>query len=419
MNKEEALEWIHGRSKFKIKPGLERMEWLAEKLGHPEKAVPVVHIAGTNGKGSTTSFLKYLLMEQGYSVGTFTSPYITHFNERISLNEEAIDDEELIRLIYKVKPLVEEAASLPGGEPTEFEVITIMSFLYFQEKNVDIAIIETGLGGLYDSTNIVAPLLSVITNIGLDHQDILGHSYGEIAAQKAGIVKSHVPVISGVRHQEAKKVIKETSRKLHAPLYELEKDFSVGQKEAEQQFIYRFRHEDTYELSMLGAHQKRNAALAVTSMEVLKEFGWKISRVLYGKALKEMTWPGRMEIISRNPLTLLDGAHNYEGTEALVETMENLYKDSNVHVIYGAVEGKPAAEMLGMLKKIAASIATVSFDFPKSLKKEDYLNMNSDFPYFMNPEVAYRSVLNSADAGDVILWTGSLYFISEVRKMYT
>ncbi|SIS50781.1 bifunctional folylpolyglutamate synthase/dihydrofolate synthase [Salimicrobium flavidum] len=418
MDKNEALAWIHGRSKFKIKPGLERMEWMAEKLGHPERRVPAIHVAGTNGKGSTTAFLKFLLMEQGYSTGTFTSPYITHFNERISINGVPVPDEDLIALIKKVKPLVEEAANLPIGEPTEFEVITMMSLLYFSEKTVDIMILETGLGGRYDSTNIIHSLVSIITNIGLDHQDILGESYAEIAEQKAGIIKERAAVISGVDQTEAKKIVEETSKERSAPLFRLGEEFSITQAEDEQSFRYKFHHEAQYQISMLGDHQKNNASLAITTMDILKESGWMINRSLYGQALLKTWWPGRMEVVRQHPYTLLDGAHNYEGTLALVKAIETLYRGRTIHVIYGAIAGKPVKEMLNMIKKVATTVTVVTFDFPKALTKNDYQSIDAGLVHYENSMDAYEQVKQEAAEEDIILCTGSLYFISEIRNLF-
>ncbi|SDI92369.1 bifunctional folylpolyglutamate synthase/dihydrofolate synthase [Salimicrobium halophilum] len=415
MNKTDALDWIHSRSKFKIKPGLERMEWMADKLGHPEKKVPAIHVAGTNGKGSTTSFLRNLLQKQGYVTGTFTSPYITHFNERISINGGPISDEDLIHMVEKVKPLVEEATELPIGEPTEFEVITMMSFLYFEEQAVDVMVIETGLGGLYDSTNIITPALSIITNIGLDHQDILGESYSEIATQKAGIIKEGVPVVSGVEQPEARAVIVETAEKFLASLYQLNEDFFVKSEEAAT-FVYQFQTEEHYELTMIGEHQKKNASLAVTAIELLKKQGWNMDRTLYAQALFETKWPGRMEVIREEPLTLLDGAHNFEGTIALVETLKKQYADKRILVIYGAIHGKPVKEMIGLIREVAEEIAVVSFEFPKALQKQDYHFIDASLTYYTRGKDAYEAFRQSYRKNDIILCTGSLYFISEIRK---
>ncbi|WP_347862647.1 folylpolyglutamate synthase/dihydrofolate synthase family protein [Salimicrobium sp. PL1-032A] len=416
MDKSEALDWIHSRSKFKIKPGLERMEWMAERLYRPERKVPSIHVAGTNGKGSTTAFLRSLLQKQGYRVGTFTSPYITHFNERISIDGIPISDEDLIHMVEKVKPLVEEVKQLPIGEPTEFEVITMMSFLYFEEKAVDVAVIETGLGGMYDSTNIITPVLSIITNVGLDHQDILGESYREIAAQKAGIIKEEVPVISGVEHTEAKEVIIATAGRLRAPLYQLDEDFFVRNEETATSFVYQFLQEECYELTMIGDHQKKNASFAVTAIELLKERGWNVNRTYYAQALLETKWPGRMEVIREEPYTLLDGAHNYEGTLALVETLKKQYADKRIFVVYGAIHGKPVKEMIDLIREVTEKIAVVSFDFPKALSEEDYRFIDASLTYYPKGRDAYESFRRNIRKQDIVLCTGSLYFISEMRK---
>src|SRR3954469_23771105 len=205
----EALEWIHARLRLGIKPGLKRMEWMMAKLANPERELKAVHIGGTNGKGSTVTFLQSILEAAGYSVGTFTSPYIEQFNERISVNGKPISDKEILDLTNVIRPLADELEETELGGPTEFEVITAMSFYYFANVNqVDIVLYEVGLGGRFDSTNIIQPIASVITNIGLDHTNILGHTYEEIAFEKAGIIKEGTPTFTAVKNKNAIRVIK-------------------------------------------------------------------------------------------------------------------------------------------------------------------------------------------------------------------
>ncbi len=210
----EAISWIHGRLKFGVKPGLLRMEKLMEKLEHPEKNIRAIHVAGTNGKGSTVSFIRSVLQEAGYTVGTFTSPYMITFNERISVNGMPITDEEWRTLVTDIKPIVDELDKTDAGTVTEFEIITACAFLYFAKRaDIDFVIFEAGLGGTFDSTNIVKPLLSVITSIGHDHMAILGNTIEEIAGQKAGIIKNSIPVITGVNQPEALGVIEAEAEK--------------------------------------------------------------------------------------------------------------------------------------------------------------------------------------------------------------
>ena len=258
---QEALEWIHSRLRLGIKPGLKRMEWMMERLGNPEQKIKAVHIGGTNGKGSTVTFLRYILEASGYTVGTFTSPYIEQFNERISVNGQPISDEEILKLANIIRPLADEMEDTELGGPTEFEVITAMSFVFFaQNQELDIVLYEVGLGGRFDSTNIIQPIATIITNIGLDHTNILGNSYEEIAFEKAGIIKKGAPIFTAVQLPNALKVIEEQAELKEAPIRRLNHEFSIvshqtlerGEMFSLRAGDYRFERLET---SMLGKHQ--------------------------------------------------------------------------------------------------------------------------------------------------------------------
>lgn len=222
----KALEWVHGTLRMGIKPGLMRMEWMLARLGNPEKRNKWVHIAGTNGKGSTLTFLRNILEQSGYKVGTFTSPYIEAFNERISVNGVPIKDEEIIVLCDRIKPLADELALTEMGHPSEFEIITVMMFLYFAEyDSIDIGLVEVGLGGRLDSTNVITPLVSVITTIGMDHMEFLGNSIQSIAMEKAGIFKKHVPIVSGVIQPEIRVLYEGKANEFESDIYQLDTHF--------------------------------------------------------------------------------------------------------------------------------------------------------------------------------------------------
>ncbi len=425
LNYKDALEWIHSREKFKVKPGLKRMSWMMEKLGRPELKFEAVHVAGTNGKGSTVSFLRHLLQEQGYRIGTFTSPYIIRFNERISLNGEPISDQELAALTEKIRPLAEELGRMPLGEPTEFEIITAMAMLYFADSKLDYVIFETGLGGRYDSTNIIQPIISVITNIGKDHVNILGNTYEEIAVEKAGIIKSRTPVISGVQQPEAKSVIGSKAREMQAPLTVLYKDFYVNHLNSSAQgehfyFYNKDFHSEELLSSMMGAHQVENASLALQTVEVMKQMGKIVDRSRYKEGIHRTSWPARFEIIEENPAIIIDGAHNVEGTLALVNTLKNHYKGKKIFLLYAALEDKPVTEMLEQLKEVIDEAWFTSFDFPRALTGEE-LCSHSPLPYSHvseNPCEAIESIIPNLHKEDVFLITGSLYFISKIREYF-
>ncbi|MCA0969917.1 bifunctional folylpolyglutamate synthase/dihydrofolate synthase [Halobacillus litoralis] len=424
-NYQEALKWIHSREKFKIKPGLDRMTWMMEHFDHPQRTFKAVHIAGTNGKGSTLSFLRELLQAQGLRVGTFTSPYIVRFNERISIDGEPIPDEDLAALVEKIKPVAEKLSETPLGAPTEFEVITAMSMLYFKEQPVDIVIYETGLGGRYDSTNVLSPILTIITNIGKDHMNILGSTFAEIAREKAGIIKKGIPVITGGKQEESIRVIREKAQMEEADFYLLGDHFHGVHKESSSKgeafvFYNASFSSGTYVSPMMGAHQVDNASLAIQAMELLNQGGFSFRRDLYDQAISATHWPARFEKVNEKPLVVIDGAHNEEGTQALVETVKQHFANRKVTLLYSALEDKPVERMLEMLGGVVDEAYMTSFDFPRALSAEA-LKRLSPIPETKAVdayETALETALSHVEADGVLLVTGSLYFISEIRKNF-
>jgi dihydrofolate synthase/folylpolyglutamate synthase len=422
---DEALQWIHSRLKLGIKPGLRRMEWMMERLGHPERKIRAIHIGGTNGKGSTVSYLRYILQEAGYEVGTFTSPYIEQFNERISINGVPISNDEMTTLANKIKPLVDELEHTELGSPTEFEVITAMSLYYFGSIHpVDFVVYEVGLGGRFDSTNIIHPILSIITTIGLDHTAILGDTIEQIAFEKAGIIKSGVPVITGVNQQEAIKVIEKTAREMKASVYLLDRDFQLlyNQSTAEGETFTYFSDRNKFEnlsITMKGSHQVLNASIAVRAAEYLQTY---LSVFIEEKhirlGLEKMYWMGRFEQISIHPPIIIDGAHNPEGIKELVKTAQSHLKNYSITIIFSALEDKKLDDMINQLDKISTRIIFTSFDFPRAASAETLYSL---FPLkkaqaIQDFKQAIDLGLKTLDKEQAILITGSLYFISEVRQ---
>lgn len=418
---EKAVGWIHSRLRLGIKPGLERMQFLLEKLGNPHENLKTVHIGGTNGKGSTVTYLRNILQESGYSVGTFTSPYFERFNERISINGEPVSDEDLTLLVEKIKPIAESMEHSDWGTPSEFEVITAMSFYYFAEMQpVDLVLYEVGLGGRLDSTNVITPMVSVITSIGLDHMQFLGSRLEDIAFEKAGIIKRSVPVISGVHQKEAAEVIRKRALEMNSDLFELGEDFSVERKallERGERFHYTSPvQNETYELSMLGAHQINNAAIAIKVIELLSE-KHKIASTHIKVGLKKASWPGRMEALSYNPGIYIDGAHNPEGVQALVKTIKDRFINNRVTVLFSALHDKELKPMVTQLEEAVEAIGFTTFDFPRVASVEDLYALSS------HPNKRkvhqWRDYLTEKIQGmkekDVLLITGSLYFLSEVK----
>ncbi|MCY9184741.1 folylpolyglutamate synthase/dihydrofolate synthase family protein [Bacillus sp. FSL K6-1012] len=422
---EEARSWIHSRLKFGVKPGLDRMKQLMARLDHPEKKIRALHVAGTNGKGSTVAFIRSMLQEAGYTVGTFTSPYIITFNERISVNGTPITDEEWVTLVNQVKPIVEALDQTEHGQPTEFEIMTACAFLYFAAYHqVDFVIFETGLGGRYDSTNVVEPLLTVITSIGHDHMNILGNTIEEIAGEKAGIIKEGIPIVTAVTQPEALQVIRHEAERKSAPfqsLHDTSRIYNEKALPAGEQFSLK-TGETCYEdmrTSLIGTHQRQNAALSILAAEWLnRENIAEISGAALRSGLVKAAWPGRLELVQEHPSVYLDGAHNEEGIDKLTETMKQRFPDSDICVVFSALKDKPYHDMIKKLETIAHSIHFASFDFPRASLAKDLYDASeiSSKSWNEDPEHVIKLIESKKGSNDIVLITGSLYFISDIRK---
>ncbi|WP_097159182.1 bifunctional folylpolyglutamate synthase/dihydrofolate synthase [Bacillus oleivorans] len=410
-----------------MKPGLKRMEWLMNKMGHPERRIKFVHIGGTNGKGSTVTFVRSILQSAGYEVGTFTSPYIEQFNERISINGVPISDEEMVLLTEKIIPLANELEKTELGGPTEFEVITAMCLYYFGfVRPVDIVIMEVGLGGRFDSTNIIYPLVSVITNIGMDHVRILGDTISDIAKEKAGIIKNGIPVIIGEDKKEAVEKIEEAAIKKKAILYKLGTQFVISNYESideGERFTLETPYHTYRELitGLKGTYQVRNAALAVMTAEYIKTyFSFQIESGHVYEGLKNAYWPGRFETILEQPTIIVDGAHNREGIEALTETLKTRYPNNRIKVLFAGLNDKPLQPMLSLLNEVANSLYVTSFDFPRAASANELkaalpnrsVYVAEDWKAWIDREKEHM------DDQEILIVTGSLYFISEVKKYF-
>ncbi|WP_210133467.1 MULTISPECIES: folylpolyglutamate synthase/dihydrofolate synthase family protein [unclassified Staphylococcus] len=415
MNYLDSLYWIHERTKFGIKPGVKRMEWMLDKLNNPQFNINGIHVGGTNGKGSTVAYLRSALVDNGYEIGTFTSPFIETFNERISLNGVPISDDAIVELVQKVKPVSEALeAETELGTATEFEIITTMMFLYFGEIHpVDFVIVEAGLGIKNDSTNVFKPILSILTSIGLDHVDILGDTSVDIAKDKGAIVKPETPVIYAVKNEDALKVIRDFVEQQNAEGIELDRDISVISQGEEFTYRYKNYELETLILDMFGEHQKENAALAITALIELNESGLvelDFNKMING--IEAVHWTGRIEKVKDDPLMIIDGAHNLESIEALIKTLKDYYKIDNVDVLYAAINGKPIHAMVDQLKTIASTMYITDFDFPKACTKEEIYD-EIRFEQKETVDDFVQFIENYEGQGLVI--TGSLYFISEVK----
>ncbi|MEH7886769.1 folylpolyglutamate synthase/dihydrofolate synthase family protein [Bacillus sp. JJ1609] len=426
---EQAVDWIHARLRLGIKPGLTRMEWMLERLEHPERRIKTIHVGGTNGKGSTVTFLRSILESAGYLVGTFTSPYFEQFNERISVNGQPISDDDLIQLVNVIKPLADELDQTELGGPTEFEVITIMSIYYFAKISpVDVVIYEVGLGGRFDSTNVIHPLLSIITSIGLDHTAILGDTYEKIAFEKAGIIKNAVSIITGVKQPEALEVIRRKADIGKSPIYQLGEQFSTNSKSSlkdGEQFTFTsmFTQYEKLEISMIGSHQVDNASLAVMASQILAYYySFIIEESHLREGLKKAYWPGRLEVLSEKPFVLIDGAHNEEGITALASEVKSRYADKKISILFAALTDKKLDRMIDILEDTADSLTFTTFDFPRAAKAEelmeagkaaDNMTIANDYKFYLEQKI------KELKENEILLVTGSLYFLSEAKPLLT
>lgn len=408
---QEALDWIHGQLKFGIKPGLERMAWMLEELGNPQDNLKAVHIVGTNGKGSTVNALQTIFSQAGYEVGTFTSPYIIDFKERISINGQMISEENLLGLVERVKPVVERLPKETEHEnATEFEIITVLMFLYFgQVHPVDIAFIEAGMGGLHDSTNLFSPLAVICPSIGLDHQAVLGNTHAEIATEKAGVLKNGASFIYATDRTDVRDVFKQKANEEGSKTYELGKDFTAEGSSHSFDFIYKEQRLEGIALAMAGQHQVANASLAIMASLLLQKDYPKVTPELIKDALAHASWLGRTEFLMPN--LMIDGAHNNESVKVLIDLLRSEYADKDIELLFAAIDTKPIDSMLAQLESVG-DLTVTSFEYPNSVKLDKYpvtYKQVSDFQTWIEEHV-------TTNDDKLYVITGSLYFISQVRK---
>ena len=416
MDYQEALAYIHAVHWQGHKPGLDRIRTLLAALGDPHKQLRFVHVAGTNGKGSTAAMLDSCLRCAGYRVGLFTSPYINRFNERIQVDGVPIPDADLVRLVEQVQP----AASAMADVPTEFELITALGMLYFVQTRCDIVVLEVGLGGALDSTNVIdPPECAVITALGMDHVKELGPTLAGIAAAKAGIIKPGSPVVSYENVPEAGKVIAETAAAQGAPLTVA--DFGRltfrGASLEGQTFDYDGLQGLT--LPLLASYQPRNAAVAIEALRALRARGWQIPDSAIRQGLAQVRWPGRFELLRRDPPFLLDGSHNAHGMRATVESLRALFPGEPFVFLVSIMADKDADEMLRLLLPLAKGFVTVTAPSPRAIPAAELAARIEALGGRAEPAgsipAAVARVCALAGRGPAAA-LGTLYFSGEVRE---
>ncbi|XID93602.1 bifunctional folylpolyglutamate synthase/dihydrofolate synthase [Paenibacillaceae bacterium WGS1546] len=434
----EAMAWITGLTAFGIRPGLDRIRLLMEKFNHPERRLKFIHVAGTNGKGSVCAFLTQVLRESGYDVGTFTSPYLTSYSNRLQYNGQDIGDEDLLRLANRLKPAADELERSEWGALTMFEATTALALLYYGTVVFpDYVVWETGLGGRLDVTNVVTPVASVITNVGHDHMDVLGPTIGDVAREKAGIVKSGVPVVTAVEDPEALAIVEEAARSRQATVYRLGREYSfrlLSSRENEQKFSFHgpFRALQSLTVTMNGAHQVANAAVAVMTLEVLRQYYALIvddDRLEAG--LRDAFWPGRLETVSAEPRILIDGAHNPEGMAALSRALRDVYPHGRLNVMLAMMPNKNHEQSLRHILPLVDTLVVTEPDFHKKMDAAELaavaerLRTELGRPDKIVVEPDWRRALTLLTAGSATsdkdkdtlnVITGTLYLIADVRS---
>ena len=425
MKYEEAMKYITEVGNFGSNYGLERTYKLLEHLGNPERDLKLIHIAGTNGKGSTTSMITEILMGEGYKVGMYTSPFIEEFEERIQINRNNIPKESLAILMDEIKVAVDKVIEAGYNHPTEFEIITVLMLLYFKKENIDFGVIEVGLGGTLDSTNVIKPIIQVITSISFDHTNLLGNTLEKIAREKAGIIKRGIPTVIYPQQEEVLKVIKNKCFEMDSELYiannENLKFENIVNLDKPYQLL-KYNNEIDILLPLLGEHQIINLSVAMQAIEVLNSKNIiDISIANIVKSIKNVSWKGRLEVLSNNPYVVIDGAHNIQGIKTLSRNIKKYFKYENLYLILGILADKDVEEMIKIITPMAKKVYSVT---PNSIRgelaeslKDEVSKFNKNCKAFDKYEEAYLEALNDASEKDLILASGSLYMIGDMRKI--
>lgn len=424
MNKNETKQWIANYRTDQPHFGLERMVKLLALRGNPHLKLKVIHIGGTNGKGSTIAFLKNMLEKMGLRVGVFSSPYLIHYTDQIAINEESIPEARLETLMVDYRSLLEgeHAHDLQGT--TEFEIITAIAYDYFASEQVDVAIMEVGMGGLLDSTNVCQPILTGITSIGLDHVALLGDSLEAIAEQKAGIIKQGVPLVTGHIVPDALSVIDQIAKAKQASRLAYGEDYQVSHQESiitGEVFDYTSPlRQGRFQTGLLGLHQVENAGMAITLLdtycqETRRELA---SNDIVAQALEETSWPGRLEVVCRDPLMILDGAHNPHAIKALLATLEERFADYHKEILFTCIKTKALEDMLDLLETLSNTKITLTHFEDSRATDEKVLKEMADsrnLNYQSWQEFLDKKLSENEEKKIVRIITGSLYFLAQVR----
>ena len=419
MNYTESLEYIHSINWAFCKPGLERISALCEALGHPERELKFVHVAGTNGKGSFCSMLESVLRAAGYKTGLYTSPYIKEFGERMRVSGENIPNDTLAEITSYVRPI----ADAMEDRPTEFELITAIAFEYFRREACDVVVLEAGMGGRLDSTNVIRnPLLSVITGIALDHTAFLGDTVEKIAVEKAGIIKDGAPVLLGGEDTRVKKTVEPIALERGSKFNTV--DYLKLKKHKSDLFgsCFDFVEHSDLHIALLGLYQPKNAAAVLSAVDILRLGGLEIPEEAIKRGLAAARWPARFEILSNEPLIIFDGAHNPEGITAAVESIKHYFGEKKVYLLSGVLSDKDYRYIAAKVAEVASRAFTMTPDNPRALSAEEYAEVLGENGVLATPYPDIHAAFTAAKSaarqdGVPLVCLGSLYTYVDISKL--
>ncbi len=420
MNYKEAVEYICGINPLFCHPGLARVEALCEQLGHPERGLKFIHVAGTNGKGSFCSMMSSVLRAAGYKTGLFTSPNIKDFNERIQVNGENIPNEKLVEITERIRPI----ADAMSDKPTEFELITVIAFEYFAREKCDVVVLEVGLGGRLDATNVIRePLLSVITGIALDHTAILGDTVEKIAAEKAGIIKDGAPVLFGGDSDAAFGVISDIAREKGSEIRRTDRSALRNIRADLFGSAFDYRDRVSVEIKLLGLYQPQNASTVLDAIDILRRRGMNIPESAVRAGLLSAVWHARFEKVCDDPLIIFDGAHNPQGIAQAVASIKQYFGSRKVYILTGVLRDKNYTEIAHMLSEVACRAFTLTPDSPRALSSEEYARVLNESGInassYESIEAAFCAAKKAAREADVpLICLGSLYVYRSLCPLF-
>jgi len=419
MNKNNPIDFLNSLSDFGIKLGLDKTNFYLQKLGNPHFKYPSILVAGTNGKGSVCKALSKILEFSNYKVGLYTSPHLIDVKERIKINEENISEEEFNENIIRLKKIIEKQPV--HMYPTYFEALTIIAFLYFYQKKIDILVCEVGMGGRFDATNVLPSFIEIITKIGLDHTEFLGKTYKEIANEKAGIIKEKTIVLSAKQKKDAMKVIKKKTKDKNSEIFIYGEDFKGKLLDISQDgMIFNFYGKEkmkNLKTQLLGLHQVENLSIAIETSLILKEKGYKIKEESIRKAIENINWPCRFQLLRKNPYIIVDGAHNVDGVKNLMKNLKRIFPNKKFSFLVGILKDKDYKNMVRILEKYTENIIFTKPNSERAVQPEilkEIINNKKNVKIIEDPKEAYQFI-KKTDENWLIF--GSLYLSGEILKI--